>query len=107
MAIARNGGDESASLGQSFHAKINIAANSPRLARLLDTVVTTLPNRLCAGDDGHVSTTQADHPLLLNALSRRASRKARALMEAHVLHGADNLISELELRGMWLAQKPK
>ncbi|MFD6061752.1 GntR family transcriptional regulator [Rhodococcus wratislaviensis] len=106
-AITRRDGDEIASRGHTFHRKINIAADSPRLARLLDSVVTNLPNRLYAAVDGHISTTEVDHPLLLDALSRRASNKARALMEAHILDGADHLIAELELRGLWAGTGPQ
>ncbi|BAH51073.1 GntR family transcriptional regulator [Rhodococcus opacus] len=104
-AIMRRDGDEIASRGHAFHRKINIAADSPRLAQLLDSVVTNLPNRLYAVVDGHISTTEVDHPLLLDALNRRASNKARALMEAHILDGADHLIAELELRGLWAVSR--
>ncbi|MFC0446926.1 MULTISPECIES: GntR family transcriptional regulator [Rhodococcus] len=100
-AVARGDDDEIASLGHAFHHKIRISANSPRLARLLDSVVTNLPNRLYAAVEGRIWTTHKDHHLLLDALRKRAPEKAKTLMETHILDGADHLIAELERRGFW------
>ncbi|QSE86088.1 GntR family transcriptional regulator [Rhodococcus koreensis] len=100
-AIAQGDTERIASLGHAFHRKINLTADSPRLARILGSVVTNLPNRFYATIEGHLTTTQDAHPLLLEALRKHAGKKAKALMESHILDGADNLIEELEQRGLW------
>ncbi|MEN0137242.1 MAG: GntR family transcriptional regulator [Rhodococcus sp. (in: high G+C Gram-positive bacteria)] len=100
-AIAQGDNDRITSLGHAFHRRINLAAHSPRLARLLGSVVANLPNRFYAIIEGHLPTTQEDHPLLLDALRNHATEKARTLMEKHILDSADQLISGLERHGLW------
>lgn len=100
-AIAKGDEVRITSLGHAFHRSINIAADSPRLAGLLGSTVKTLPNRFYTSIEGHLSTTQEDHPLLLEALRKHATKKAKTLMEKHILDGADQLIAELERRGLW------
>lgn len=39
--------------------------------------------------------------MLLEALRKHAGKKAKTLMESHILDGADHLIEELEQRGLW------
>jgi len=100
-AITKGDTDRIASLGHAFHRKINLTADSPRLARLLGSVVANLPNRFYATIEGHITTTQEEHPVLLEALRKRAGKRAKALMESHILDGAEHLIEELEQRGLW------
>ncbi|MFC9835344.1 GntR family transcriptional regulator [Rhodococcus sp. NPDC127530] len=100
-AIAEGDEDRIASLGHAFHRKINLSADSPRLARLLGSLVTNLPNRFYASIEGHLTTTQDEHPLLLDALRKHAPKKARTLMESHIMDGADHLIEDLDQRGLW------
>jgi len=90
-----------AELGHQFHREINLAADSHRLALLLGSVVRHLPNRFYANIEGQVDETQDDHPLLLEALRAGDSRKARSLMEKHILKGGDQLIATLTERGVW------
>ncbi|MBD0863135.1 GntR family transcriptional regulator [Gordonia sp. zg691] len=104
-AIEADDKDKIAQLGHSFHREINLAAESPRLARLLQTVTTNLPNRFYATIEGHVTTTREEHPAILEALRKRSSKKARQLMEAHILDGADHLIELLDERGLWSGQQ--
>lgn len=100
-AIEADDKERIASLGHAFHRGINIAAHSPRLARLLQTVTTNLPNRFYATIEGHVTTTGEQHPEILDALRKRAPKKAKQLMEGHILNGADHLIELLDQRGLW------
>ncbi|MFE7422841.1 GntR family transcriptional regulator [Rhodococcus sp. NPDC057529] len=88
-------------LGHAFHRTINLAADSPRLARLLGSIVTNLPNRFYMTIEGHLTTTREQHPLLLDALRKHAPKKATVLMEAHILDGADRLIEDLDQHGLW------
>jgi DNA-binding GntR family transcriptional regulator len=89
------------SLGHAFHRGINVAADSPRLGRLLASVVANLPNRFYAHIEGHVAATRDEHALIIEALRKRAPTKAGILMETHILAGSDHLIAELEQRGLW------
>lgn len=93
--------DAVADLGHRFHREINLAADSHRLALLLGSVVRHLPNRFYANIEGQVGETQDDHPALLEALRDGDSRKARSLMEKHILKGGDQLIQTLAERGVW------
>jgi DNA-binding GntR family transcriptional regulator len=88
-------------LGHQFHAIINKAADSHRLALLLESVVRHLPNQFYAGIEASVEAARDDHPVLLEALRARHTRKARSLMEAHIQREADNLIEFLTARGLW------
>jgi len=94
-AIAHGDADDVAALGHAFHRRVNAAAGSPRLVRLLDSVTANLPNL----SDAQLSTTQEAR--LLSALRKRAARLAKTLMETHILDGADHMIAELDRRGLW------
>jgi DNA-binding GntR family transcriptional regulator len=90
-----------ADLGHHFRREINLAADSPRLALLLGSMVKHLPNRFYAAIEDQVASTRFMHPLLVDALRKRNARKARSLMEEHILQSADYLIEALEQRGLW------
>jgi DNA-binding GntR family transcriptional regulator len=96
-------GDEAriADLGHAFHREINLAADSHRLALLLGSVVKHLPNRFYASIEAQVAATHDEHPLIVEALRKHDARKARSLMEHHILGSADHLIEILEQRGLW------
>ncbi|RYE40156.1 MAG: GntR family transcriptional regulator [Hyphomicrobiales bacterium] len=100
-AIERGTADRVDALGHAFHRRINLSAASPRLTLLLSSVVTNLPNRFYGTIEGHLTTTQDAHAALLEAMRKRASKKAKSLMELHILDGADRLIEELQQRGLW------
>jgi DNA-binding GntR family transcriptional regulator len=101
VAIAADDKEAIADLGHVFHREVNLAADSQRLALLLGSVVKQLPNRFYATIQGQVEGARAEHPMLLEAFHKRDARKARALMEQHILEGADRLIDTLEKRGLW------
>ena len=100
---AASEGDEEriADLGYAFHRQINLAADSPQLAGLLGSVVRYMPGRFCVAIESQVAATRVQHPLLAATLRDRDARKARSLMEQHILQGADYLIAALERRGLW------
>ncbi|WP_345657849.1 GntR family transcriptional regulator [Streptomyces siamensis] len=100
-AIEAGDEDEMVEYGHAFHRQINLAADSPRLALLLRSVVKQLPNRFYLSIEGRAAATREEHPLILEALRRRSSRMARSLMEQHILDSADHLIETLEERGLW------
>jgi DNA-binding GntR family transcriptional regulator len=88
-------------LGHSFHREINLLADSYRLALLLGSIVNHSPNRYYATLEGQVAATRRDHPAIVDALRQRQVRKARSVMEQHILDRADHLIGVLEERGLW------
>jgi len=75
-----------------------LAADSYRLALLLGSVVKQLPNRFYAAIEGSVASSRADHPRIIDALRGRQARKARSLMEQHILARADHLALTFEER---------
>ena len=100
-AVAAGDRERIADLGYSFHRQINLAADSHRLALLLGSVVNHLPNRFYASIEEQVSATGDEHPLLVAAMRRHDVRKARSLMEHHIMASADHLVDILEERGLW------
>jgi DNA-binding GntR family transcriptional regulator len=100
-AIAAGDKHRIADLGHLFHREINLAADSHRLALLLDSVVKHLPNRFYVEIEGHLESTHKEHPLLVDSLRKRHARKARSIMEAHIVDGADRLIESLQRQGLW------
>jgi DNA-binding GntR family transcriptional regulator len=101
QAVKDGDSDAVAELGRAFHREINRAADSHRLALLLESVVQQLPNRFYATIEGQVAATRERHPELLAALHQRNARTVRSLMQKHIIEGADHLIEALESRGMW------
>lgn len=100
-AVDRGDEPQVAYLGHAFHRQINLIADSYRLALLLGSVVKQLPNTFYATIEGEVAATQADHPPLVDALREHQVRKARSLMERHIVNRADHLIVVLTERGLW------
>jgi DNA-binding GntR family transcriptional regulator len=98
---ASNDRDGVADVGYQFHRVINLAAQSHRLALLLDSVARHLPNRFYAEVEGNIAGSRHSHPLIVDALRKRASRKAKELMAEHIIDGGDHIISMLEKRGIW------
>jgi DNA-binding GntR family transcriptional regulator len=88
-------------LGQQFHRIVNRTADSHRLALLLDSVVSHLPIRFYTTIEGQVAGAHDEHPLIVDAIRGGHVRKARSLMEKHILDGADRLIETLEVQGLW------
>jgi DNA-binding GntR family transcriptional regulator len=90
-------------LGHAFHREINLAADSMRLSMLLAAVVKNLPQHFYSTIDGMVEASHKDHPLIIDALRKRHSSKAKRLMESHLYQGADRVIASLDKRGLWAA----
>jgi DNA-binding GntR family transcriptional regulator len=93
--------EDMARLGIEFHREVNRAADSPRLALLTASIVAQLPRRFYAAIEGQFTVTHDEHPRLLDALRAGNTRKARSVMEQHILGGADRLIPSLAKRGLW------
>ncbi len=90
--------------GERFHRRVNRAAHSPRLARVLTTVAQHMPARFYASLEGHVEATHEDHHKILEALREGNSRQARKLAEGHILESTDHLIDLMRKRGLWAVE---
>ena len=105
-AVAEGDENRIGDLGHLFHRRINLAADSHRLALLLSSVVRQLPNRFYAAIETQASLGGDDHRLLIEALRRRDVPQATSLMERHILARSDSLIDILEQRGLWDNEAP-
>ncbi|MEW1808706.1 GntR family transcriptional regulator [Pseudarthrobacter sp. NPDC080039] len=100
-AALRGDDDALVDLGHLFHREINLAAESPRLALVMGTVVKQLPNRFYAAIEGQVLDSRGEHPLILEALRAGDSEGARELVMKHIGGAADRLVDMLRKRGLW------
>lgn len=105
-AAARGDAEALVDLGHIFHRELNLAGESPRLARVLGAVVKQLPNRFYAAIDGQIHDSQEEHPLIIKAVRAKNSELARELVEGHIAGAADRLIDMLRDRGLWADSKP-
>ncbi len=87
--------------GHAFHRAVNLAAESPRLANLLGSVVRHLPNRFYTEIEGQIASIKDNHPLLLDAFGAGDAEAARELMRQHILDAGEHLVESLEKRGLW------
>lgn len=88
-------------LGHQFHRIINLAAGSPRLALLMRSLTSQLPNRFYASIEGQVPEAAKCHPVILDAIARRDARAAASLMFAHIHSAGEHLLPMLERHGLW------
>jgi DNA-binding GntR family transcriptional regulator len=88
-------------LEYEFHRRINTAADSPKLASLLRNASQYLPQRFYSSDPAWRARATRDHDALLAALHAGDADAAAAAIRAHVLDGADRLITHLESINFW------
>jgi DNA-binding GntR family transcriptional regulator len=100
-AIATGDRDEVAHLGHQFHRGINLAAKSPRLARLLGSLTKQLPNRFYAEVEGNVKDAADYHPIILDAIRLGDDKAAGSLMTRHILAAGEHLVAMLERQGVY------
>lgn len=106
QAVGEGDAERIADLSYAFHRQVNLAADSQRLALLSGMVASHLPRRFYASVEAQVAASGNEHPLLVEALRDHDARKARALMEQHILASADHLIEILGQRGLWITPEP-
>lgn len=87
-------------LNHEFHRAINVAAGSPKLAQLMSQITRYAPESVFPTVAGWPEQSNAHHRRLLEALSRRDEKDARAAMSEHLAAGADPLIEHLTERGV-------
>jgi DNA-binding GntR family transcriptional regulator len=102
-AVKEADSERIADLSYAFHRQVNQAADAQRLALLSGQVASHLPRRFYASLE---AVAGDDHLLLVDALRDHDARRARALMEQHILASADHLIEILGQRDLWITQEP-
>ena len=88
-------------LEYEFHRIINLAADSPKLAHLLRNASQYIPQRFYSEDPGWLVRVGRDHHDILVALRAGSPEQARTAMRAHVLDGAQRLVTHLTDVGFW------
>lgn len=106
QAIAEGDREGIAYFGHAFHRAVNLAADSPRLANLLGSVVRHLPNRFYSEIEGQITSIRHNHPLLLQAFRDGDGDAARREMRQHMLDAGEHLVVSLEKRGLWESEEP-
>ncbi|CAG9274678.1 GntR family transcriptional regulator [Paraburkholderia unamae] len=96
QAVANGEHAFAARLGHLFHRKINLSAQSPRLAQLLGNLTRQLPNRFYASIEGQLQGAVDYHPIIVNAIRVQDAESARSLMFRHILNGGKQLVATLE-----------
>ncbi|MEJ9078295.1 MULTISPECIES: GntR family transcriptional regulator [Gordonia] len=100
-AAERDDSDTVVELGHQFHRLVNLSADSPRMTLMLGSLVKQLPNRFYHDIEGHDEDSLEAHPKILAALHARDGDTAAAVMQDHIMSGADELVAFLEQQGMW------
>lgn len=96
---ARDGNDElRGQLNWEFHRGIYRAAPHSILHRFLAMTTRTVSRRVFPGVAGW---TALGHLPIVEALKQRDASRVRQLIEDHQRSGADLMIAELELKGIW------
>lgn len=81
-----------------FHREINLAADAPRLAWVLQLVSRYAPRRFYASISGWPENTIEDHGGILEAIRSRDPARARATMTAHSLRAGELLSQHTDAR---------
>lgn len=96
---------EASRLNWEFHRTINRAAKSARLTALLRMTATSIPHAAFEMVSEWPELAQADHALIIEALSARDGDEAARVMQRHVEAGSEPMLAELQHR--WAAQAEK
>jgi DNA-binding GntR family transcriptional regulator len=100
MEVAARDGDDGVwgQLNWEFHRRIYRAAPQSILHRFLAMTARTVSRRVFPGVTGW---TAVEHVPIVEALKQRDASRVRQLIEDHQRSGADLMIAELELKGIW------
>jgi DNA-binding GntR family transcriptional regulator len=98
--------DRVAELNHELHRSINRAANSPRLAAMLNLFVHYVPRAYYGQVAGWAEATTDDHVPVLAALAAADPSAARTAMAEHIRHIGRLLTTHLERTGALPASDP-
>ncbi|WP_240975348.1 GntR family transcriptional regulator [Paraburkholderia aromaticivorans] len=95
-AVASGQDALAARLGHLFHRKINLSAQSARLAQLLGNLTRQLPNWFYASIEGQLQGAVDYHPIIVNAIRVHDAESARSLMFRHILSGGEHMVATFD-----------
>jgi DNA-binding GntR family transcriptional regulator len=106
LEAAASGGDLVGleELNHQFHREVNLIANAPKLAWVLQLVSRYAPRRFYASIDGWPQTTVDDHAGVLDAIRANDAERARTEMSEHILHAGEQLARHIDDRLTRVAQ---
>jgi DNA-binding GntR family transcriptional regulator len=84
-----------------FHRTLNAAADSRKLAYMLNNATKYLPQRFYGADAQWRNAAANDHKIILEALRARDGDAARASVISHVRDGKQRLIEHLDSIDFW------
>ena len=90
--------DQLEELNHQFHRAINLAANSPRLALVIQLSSRYAPRWFYSSIPGWPETTATDHTLVLKAILNRDPDAARSAMANHILLAGEQLARHIASR---------
>lgn len=88
-----------------FHRRINQLAEGERLRWFLRMTARLVPRHFYEEIPGWTHATVTEHHPIIEALAGHDGRKARRLMEDHVLHAGRLVVAHLEARGFFEQDK--
>lgn len=84
-----------------FHRRINLLADSPKLAWFLGQAARYAPRQFYGSIHGWRQASLHDHRAIVEALRARSARGAEATMQAHITHAGALLVQHLEQGHLW------
>jgi DNA-binding GntR family transcriptional regulator len=92
---------ETSALEYEFHALINKAARSRKLARFLENASRYTPARVYASAPGWRPRNAADHEAILAALRARDELAAQETILHHISDAEQRLLAHLDAIAIW------
>jgi len=98
LVMAAKAGDDDGveGLNHDFHRRINLIADSPRLAWMLSISTKFAPRRFFATIPGWAGASAQDHAAIIEAITDRDAEQARAAMMKHMENAGELLAANFE-----------
>ena len=98
VVMAAKAGDDDGveEFSHDFHRKINLTADSPRLAWMLSISTKFAPRRFFAAIPGWSGASAHDHAAIIEAITGRDAEQARAAMMKHMENAGELLAANFE-----------
>lgn len=96
VVMAAADDDRVEELNHDFHRRINLSADSPRLAWMLSISTKFAPRRFFATIPGWPGVSARDHAAILEAMTDRDAERARAAMMEHMENAGGLLAANFE-----------
>lgn len=107
-AADRGASDEIERLNFLVHRRINLLADSPKLAWFLRMATRYVPRRFWGTIEGWAHASVADHAAILDGLEARDRERVRGAMQEHIMHAGTLPVAHLQKGAMarsWTPQR--